>query len=142
MHRVLKFRKITTQPPIERIIGPFDEFFHIESSRGILLIVSAIVALAWANSPWRELYHGIWNVRFAFSLSDITLSKPLLLWINDGLMALFFFVLVLEIKRETLVGELADLRKALFPIAAALGGMVVPALVYAGFNSGKIGLCG
>ena len=142
MRRVIKFRKSTPQPPIERIVEPFDEFFHTESSRGILLIISAIMALIWANSPWRELYQSVWNLRLTFSLSDMALSKPLILWINDGLMAVFFFVAGLEIKREILVGELAALRQALFPIAAALGGMVIPALIYAGFNAGKIGSSG
>ena len=142
MKRIIRFRKTTPQPPIERIVEPFDEFFHTESSRGILLILAAAAALVWANSPWRELYQDIWNLPLTFGLGDLALSKPLLLWINDGLMALFFFVVGLEIKREILVGELASLRRALLPIAAALGGMVVPALIYAGLNSGKIGSSG
>ena len=128
MRRIIRFRKSTPQPPIERIVEPFEEFFQTESSRGILLIISAILALIWANSPWRELYQSVWNLRLTFSLSDMALSKPLILWINDGLMAVFFFVVGLEIKREILVGELAAPRKALFPIAAALGGMVIPAM--------------
>ena len=142
MHRIIQFRKSTPQPRIERIVEPFDAFFHTESSRGILLIIAAMAALIWANSPWRALYHGIWNLPLTFSLGHVALSKPLLLWINDGLMAVFFFVVGLEIKREILVGELAELKKAMFPISAALGGMVVPALIYAGFNSGKIGSSG
>jgi len=142
MHRIIKFRKSTPQPPIERVFEPFENFFHTESSRGILLIVFTVLALVWANSPWREIYQRVWTLSLTFSLSDVSLSKPILLWINDGLMALFFFVVGLEIKREILVGELAALRQALFPIAAAIGGMVFPALIYAGFNSGQIGSSG
>lgn len=142
MRRVIKFRHTSPQPPIERIVEPFDEFFHTESSRGILLILFALVAMIWANGPWRDLYQRVWHLPLTLSLGEVALSKSLLHWINDGLMAVFFFVVGLEIKREILVGELASLRQALFPIAAALGGMVVPALIYAGFNSGKIGSAG
>jgi len=115
MHRIIKFRKSTPQPPIERFFEPFENFFHTESSRGILLIVFAVLALVWANSPWREIYQRVWTLPLTFSLGDVSISKPILLWINDGLMALFFFVVGLEIKREILVGELTALRQALFP---------------------------
>jgi len=142
MHRVIRFRKTTPPPPIERIIEPFDEFFQTESSRGVLLIFSALLALVWANSPWQGLYHAVWDLELGVNLGGSAFSKPLLLWINDGLMALFFFVVGLEIKREILVGELTAPRQAVFPIAAALGGMLIPALIYAGFNMGKAGLGG
>ncbi len=126
-----------TKPrPIEKVIGPFQHFFHTEASGGLLLLGCTIVALVWANSPWAESYENLWETPFTVALGPFELSKPLLLWINDGLMAVFFFVVGLEIKREILVGELSSLRQALLPIFAAVGGMVVPAAIYLAFNAG------
>lgn len=104
------------------------EFIRTEAASGVFLMLAAVAALAWANSPWAASYTSVWQARLAF-------DAPLLLWINDGLMAVFFFVVGLEIKREVLLGELAGARKAALPIVAALGGMVVPALIYASFNA-------
>jgi NhaA family Na+:H+ antiporter len=124
-------------PPIERLIKPFALFAKQASAGGIVLLACAVVALLWANSPLSEYYFRLWSipveVRFG-SLVDI--DKPLLLWINDGLMAVFFFLVGMEIKRELLVGELRSPRKAMLPMAAAVGGMVVPALIYASLNWG------
>jgi NhaA family Na+:H+ antiporter len=124
-------------PPIERLLRPFQEFAHQASSGGILLLICSLVALAWANSPFSASYFRLWQtpveVRFGQWLD---LDKPLLLWINDGLMAMFFFLVGMEIKRELLVGELSSWRHALLPIVAALGGMVVPALIFAVLNAG------
>jgi NhaA family Na+:H+ antiporter len=89
-----------------------------------------------------EIYTSLWQVKLTIGLGDFALAKPLLLWINDGLMAIFFFVVGLEIKREIVVGELASVRKAALPLAAALGGMVVPAALYAGLNAGTPGAPG
>jgi NhaA family Na+:H+ antiporter len=124
-------------PPIERLIKPFALFAKQASAGGIVLLACAVIALLWANSPLGEYYFRLWStpveVRFG-NLIDI--DKPLLLWINDGLMAVFFFLVGMEIKRELLVGELRSPRKAMLPMAAAVGGMVVPALIYASLNWG------
>ena len=135
-----------TQPsgptPIERITGPFQEFSENEAIGGVLLLVAAALALAWANSPWAQSYSTLWEHRFTIGFEGFALSKSILHWINDGLMAVFFFVVGLEIKRELLVGELASPRQAALPIAAALGGVVVPALLYFSLNAGGPGAAG
>lgn len=123
------------QPPRERLTMPFQEFFKAESFSGILLITFMLIALVWANSPWSESYSALWNTPVQVSVGTFEIDKPLLLWINDGLMAVFFFVVGLEIKRELLIGELTSLKKALFPIAAAIGGMLVPAAIFLGMNT-------
>jgi len=122
--------------PIEKVIGPFQQFFHTEASAGLLLLACTVLALAWANSPWAESYGRLWGTYLTVSFGPLELSKPLLLWINDGLMAIFFFVVGLEIKREILVGELSSPRQALLPIFAAIGGMAIPACFYTAFNAG------
>jgi NhaA family Na+:H+ antiporter len=111
-------------------------FIHQEATSGILLLGCAVAALAWANSPWGASYFTLWQTPIAFRVGDFLLEKPLLLWINEGLMALFFFVIGLEIKRELLVGALSSPRRALLPLAAAVGGMLVPALIYTVLNAG------
>lgn len=128
--------------PIEKILFPFQEFIKKEASSGILLVLCTLLALAWANSPWYYGYVSLWETKVSISFGGFVLEEPLIHWINDGLMALFFFIVGLEIKREILVGELASSRKAALPIAAALGGMLVPAGIYAALNAGKIGAPG
>jgi Na+:H+ antiporter, NhaA family len=127
---------------MERLVRPFQEFARMEASGGILLIGCMLVALAWANSPWSDSYFHLWHTDPTFGFAGGLLAKPLHFWINDGLMALFFLLVGLEIKRETLVGELASFQKAALPIAAALGGMIVPAGFYALFNQGGPGAAG
>jgi NhaA family Na+:H+ antiporter len=124
------------------LLRPFQTFFRLESASGILLLACAVLALVWANSPLAASYFGLWSVPVTVAVGGFEIAKPLLLWINDGLMAIFFFVVGLEIKREVLVGELASPRKAALSVAAAIGGMVVPALVYAGVNAGGVGADG
>lgn len=128
--------------PTERLLRPFQEFARIEASGGILLLVCTVVALAWANSPWAGTYFSLWQTKLTVGFGEFVLSKPLLLWINDGLMAIFFFVVGLEIKREVLVGELDSVRKAALPMAAALGGVIVPASIYITINAGTPGSSG
>ncbi len=113
---------------------PFQEFIRLEASGGILLLLCTLIALIWANSPWSEAYFSLWQTKLKIGIGSFVIDKPLILWINDGLMAMFFFVIGLEIKRELLVGELASLRQATLPIVAALGGMLVPALLYISLN--------
>ncbi len=129
-------------PRMEQIILPFQEFVKTESFSGILLIAFMLIALIWANSPWSASYEALWQTNVNVSIGSFKIDKPLLLWINDGLMAVFFFVVGLEIKRELLVGELSSLRQALFPIAAALGGMFVPAGLFLLLNADSAGASG
>lgn len=129
-------RLLEAATPVERLVRPFQEFAKAEASGGILLIGCTVMALAWANSPWSGSYFHFWHADPTFGFGGRLFSQPLHFWINDGLMALFFLLVGLEIKREVLVGELASRRKAALPIAAALGGMIVPAAIYAWFNHG------
>lgn len=125
--------------PIERILSPFARFAATESAGGIVLIACALVAVVWANSPWAAVYEHLWETHLAVRLGPAGLDYPLHYWINDGLMAVFFFLVGLEIKREVLVGELASVRRAALPIAGALGGMLVPAALYSLLNGGGPG---
>lgn len=114
----------------------FDTFFHNASVGGILLLICAIISLFFANVPAAGNLHDLWLHNAGFSAGGFKLEMTLSEWINDGLMAIFFFVVGLEIKREMLVGELSSFRQAALPIFAALGGMVVPACIYLWFNAG------
>lgn len=127
---------------MEKIVRPFQDFAHKQSSSGILLIIATVVALVWANSPWAESYSHLWHTKLTVGLGDASLTKDLSHWINDGLMAVFFLVVGLEIKREILVGELSSRRGATLPVAAAVGGAVVPAAIYLAINAGTEGAAG
>lgn len=118
------------------LVTPFQAFVRTEAAGGILLLVATAVALVWANTPLAEGYFALWETRLTVGVGEASLSKPLHLWINDGLMALFFLLVGLEIKREILAGELASPRQAAFPLAAALGGVLVPAGLYTALNVG------
>lgn len=118
----------------DRVLTPFEEFVHRETTSGILLMIAALLALILANSALAHLYHDVAHVTISIGIGGWGLTKTLHHWVNDGLMALFFFVVGLELKREMLVGELAAPRQAVLPIAAALGGMIVPALIYFAVN--------
>ena len=135
-------RPLKSAKPVERLVRTFQEFAKLEASGGILLIGCTVVAVAWANSPWSGTYFHLWHTDPTFGFAGSLLSRPLHFWINDGVMALFFLLVGLEIKREALVGELASFRKAALPIAAALGGMIVPAVFYFLFNRGGAGASG
>ena len=128
--------------PVETIVRPFQEFANRASSSGILLIAAAIGALVWANSPWGASYSGLWETKLSIGLGSFSIEKDLTHWINDGLMAVFFLVVGLEIKREILVGELSSPRRAALPLAAAVGGAVLPAVIYVAINFGTEGVSG
>ena len=128
--------------PIEKLTYPIQEFLHQQASGGILLIIATVIALAWANSPFAESYYHLWHTYIKIDVGGVGLNYSLHHWINDGLMVIFFFVVGLEIKREMLVGELSSAKKAALPIAAALGGMIFPALIYTMFNLGSEGASG
>jgi Na+:H+ antiporter, NhaA family len=121
-----------------KLVLPIQEFIHIQGISSILLLLAAIAALVWANSPWHDSYHHVWELEL--TLSGIKL--PVHAWINDALMAIFFFLVGMEIKHEIVHGELADIRKAALPIVGALGGMIVPALLFVAVNYGGPGLHG
>ncbi len=108
----------------------FTEFFESERSSGIVLLFSAILAILLANSPLRESFLGFWHAKVGLELGFLNLRYDLAHWVNDGLMAVFFLLIGLEIERELYVGELSDLRKAALPIFAAVGGVLLPALIY------------
>lgn len=102
------------------------KFIKIESFSGILLLIATLIALIWANSPLSHLYESLWQSKIGISTQLFEINKPLILWINDGLMTIFFFVIGLEIKRELIIGELNTIKKAAFPFFAAFGGMIIP----------------
>jgi NhaA family Na+:H+ antiporter len=125
-----------------RLASPLQRFLAIEAASGILLIAATAIALIWANSAWHASYHHLWETAIGIQIGDWAFSRPLHFWVNDGLMTIFFFVVGLEIRRETYEGELAGLRQAALPLAAALGGMLVPAAIYAVLNAGRAGSAG
>jgi NhaA family Na+:H+ antiporter len=118
----------------DKILTPFEEFIHRQTTSGLLLMTTAVLALLLANGPLASAYEHVVHTLAGLNMGSWTLEMSLHHWINDGLMALFFFVVGLELKREILVGELAELRNAALPIGAAIGGMVVPALIYTAVN--------
>ena len=119
---------------LRTILDPFQRFYKIQSSGGIVLLLFTIIAIAWTNSSFSDSYYYLWEQKISFSIAGFTLSESLKLWINDGLMAIFFFVVGLEIKRELMIGELSAGKKASLPVIAALGGMIVPAAIYIFLN--------
>ncbi len=135
---------IDSDLPAARTVGRrLRTFFHIETAGGIVLLVATAVALLWANSPFKDSYTTFWNTDLTLlSFGDFSLTEDLEHWVNDGLMAIFFFVVGLEIKTELVAGELRDPRKAAVPVVAALGGMVVPAGLFIAFNIGGDGFDG
>ncbi len=143
-----KVKKIQKELPlpgsttIETLTRPFGEFARLESSGGILLIGCTLAALLWANSPWSHAYFDLWHTKLTVGFAQATLSKEIHFWINDGLMAIFFLLVGLEIKREVLIGELASMQKAALPLVAAIGGMLIPAGFYFIFNQSGPGAAG
>lgn len=128
----------TAPRPADRLLAPFERFMRLEAAGGIVLIAMAGLAMFWANSAWAGEYVALFQERkFTVGYGEWALSKPLILWINDLLMAVFFLLVGLEIKREILMGELSTPKKAALPVAGAIGGMVLPGLIYAAINWGR-----
>lgn len=129
---------------LARRIGlPIRQFFHQEVAGGVLLLLATVIALLWVNSPWKDLYHDLFETHISLGIGDFHIyDASLEAWIHDGLMVIFFFVVGLEIKRELIVGELNSKAAAALPAIAAVGGMIVPALMYTAFNIGGDGLSG
>ncbi|WP_437931379.1 Na+/H+ antiporter NhaA [Sorangium sp. So ce291] len=122
----------------QRVLGPLDRFLHVEAASGIVLLIASVVALAWANSPWGGAYEHLWHVPITIGAGSLVFTQPLHFWINEGLMTIFFFVVGLEIRREMHEGELSDLKRAALPVAAAVGGMIAPALLYLALNASSV----
>ena len=123
--------------PIDKLIRPVNNLLRNKPVSGVLLFLAVVVAMVWANSPWRETYHHLWTMPFSVGFGEnYMISKTLHHWINDGLMAVFFFVVGLEIKREVMAGDLSTWKKASLPAAAAVGGMIFPAIIFSIFNWG------
>lgn len=120
-----------------RISTPFEHFLHAQTTTGIILMFMTVLALILANTPLTETYAHFFHTKVDIAVGSWKLSHTIHHWINDGLMAIFFFIIGLEIKREILVGELSNIKVAILPILAAIGGMVLPALIYLSINSGS-----
>jgi len=122
---------------VRNLFRPFLAFTRVEILGGTLLLVASVIALVWANSPWTATYAWLWERRISIGLDDFAVQGSLAFWINDLLMAFFFLLVGMEIKRELVLGELNTLKKAALPVVAAVGGMVVPAAIYSAFNWGQ-----
>jgi NhaA family Na+:H+ antiporter len=120
-----------------RALAPVEKFLAVEAASGVLLLAAAAVALVWSNSSWQDSYAAILHLPFGVTFGTFSFQRDLHFWINDGVMTIFFFVVGLEIRREIHAGELSDLRRAALPLAAAVGGMLVPACIYASINFGR-----
>ncbi len=126
---------IASNKPLARLVArPVREFLRVEAAGSLLLLLAAVVALVWANSPWAESYDTLWHTSLSFELGSWRLDESLQHWVNDALMVVFFFVVGLEIKYELVNGDLRDPKTAALPIVAAVGGMLVPAGLYLAFN--------
>jgi Na+:H+ antiporter, NhaA family len=130
-------RQVAEERPAARLARPLREFLDTEVAGGIVLLGAVVVAILWANSPWRETYEALWGTGLRIGLGEYLLEDDLRHWVNDGLMAIFFFVVGLEIKRELVEGELNSARSAALPAMAALGGMIVPAVIFLAVNTGE-----
>lgn len=118
----------------ERAFATFERFIHIEAASGVVLLAAAAIALIWANSPVAGSYHAFWHLPVSFGIGAFAFSQSLHFWINDGLMTIFFLVVGMEIRREIHEGALSRMDQAMLPVAAAVGGVIVPALIYLALN--------
>ena len=123
----------------ERALQSIERFMHIEAVSGIALLLAALVALIWANSPFAESYQALWHAPVSFAVGDFRYSQNLHFWVNDALMTIFFLMVGMEIRNEAHSGALSDLRQATLPIAAAFGGVLFPAMIFLGINHGLPG---
>jgi Na+/H+ antiporter NhaA len=130
-------RLIGQTPRLPRLAGPLREFIATQNSSAVVLLAATVAALVWANSPWSSSYEELWETTLAIRVGDNELWLDLREWVNDGLMAFFFFVAGLEIRRRFDMGELRERRRVATPVLAALGGMVAPALIYLAINAGE-----
>ncbi len=129
-------------PFTRQVVLPAENFIHSETAGAAFLLVAAVIALLWANSPWNDSYFHLRDMVITIMLGPLRIAEDVTHWINDGLMTIFFFVVALEIKRELVHGELSSSKKAALPVAAALGGMVVPVVIFLAVNWGGEGAHG
>ena len=135
-------KRVIRIPKAGNRLPPFDsDFVHVEVLSGIVLALATVVALVWANVATSS-YEDFWRTSLRIGIGDFAVDESLLHWVNDGLMTVFFFVVGLEIKRELVVGDLRYRQTAALPVAAAIGGMVVPALIFVALNLGREGIDG
>src|SRR3981081_4088413 len=132
MHR---HSSAAAKPFAGRIFSSLERFLRVEAASGIVLLAAAVLALSWANSPLASSYQALWHTPFTIGFGTLIVAQPLHFWINDGLMTVFFLVVGLEIRREMHEGALSSVRLATLPVAAALGGILAPALIYLAFNT-------
>src|SRR4051812_1493912 len=131
------FRGHTSWP--RSLAAPVRDFLTDETAGAVILLGAALAAVIWANSPWPHSYEAVWTTTFSVRVGGMAIAQDLRHWVNDGLMTLYFLVLGLEARRELAIGELRDRRRAAVPLAAALGGMALPAAIYLAFNAGGSG---
>ncbi len=127
------------QEPVSRWLEPIKRFMHVEASGGVVLLFATAVAIIWANSPFSESYFAFWKTHVGITIGSIEFNHSLKHWVSDGLMVIFFFVVGMEVKRELVIGELREFKRAILPVAAAVGGMLVPAFVYLTIQKGQPG---
>lgn len=140
---MLKGKNLIPKSPADiYVLEPIRAFINNSTMSGIMLFSSALIAIILANSPWSETYHHFWETPFTIGFGENVLTKSLHHWINDGLMAVFFFVVGLELKREIVAGELSDPKNAILPVSAAIAGMMVPAAIFTWFNYGEASVSG
>ncbi|MDH5648188.1 MAG: Na+/H+ antiporter NhaA [Gammaproteobacteria bacterium] len=135
----------TTRLPkefVDRLTNPFVRFLHIQSASGAILLLFTVAALVLSNSPWADAFDHAWETQIGLQVGSLEFARSLREWINDGLMTLFFFLVALELKRELVLGEMNKPRMAALSIAAALGGMIVPAAIYLALQTGQPGQSG
>ncbi len=128
--------------PVDKVLKPFQDFLRLEAAGGLILMAATVLALVVANSPLAPGYKSFLDLQLEIRIGAFGIAKPLLLWINDGLMAVFFFLVGMELKREVVEGHLSSPRQASLPAFAALGGMLAPAAIYVAFNRGDPGAMG
>ena len=142
MQRFIRRLRSPSEPHIDRLMSPFQRFSAEEASGGILLLACTIAALIWVNSAFEHSYGGVWDSHLTIGFRHFLLDEPLHFWINDALMAVFFFVVGLEIKRSILLGELASVKQADLPVIAASGGVSGAPAFYIAFKAGGEGYDG
>ncbi|PAY06417.1 Na+/H+ antiporter NhaA [Bradyrhizobium sp. UFLA03-84] len=137
-HRLPAEDPPSTQLLAQRAFATLQRFLHVEAVSGCVLLMAAVAALIWANSPFAGSYHALWHQPVAIQLGSFVFSKPLHFWINDGLMTIFFLVVGMEIRREAHEGALSRFDQAILPVVAAAGGVVAPALIYLSLNTDAV----
>ncbi|MDR6306809.1 Na+/H+ antiporter NhaA, partial [Nitrobacter vulgaris] len=123
---------------VERALATLERFLHVEAVSGIVLLFAAAVALIWANSPLAQSYHDLWHLPLSIGLGTFVYAQSLHFWVNDALMTVFFLVVGMEIRREIHEGALSKLDQAILPVAAAAGGVIVPALIYLALSADMV----